>query len=263
MNWRQKANYLAKRVREKGALYVIWLNGAPEDNPGGLGSTTDPDELRDPGVKKLAYYVDTDGSFEADQLLADVARALGEEPQGEAEEPAGDPVVSGGDGRRDPQAGEQVTGETQTEAQPETESAGVPDYGATADEAAEALHTMGRAGAGEEENRRARSTPDSGEGAAEKARHYSGRTKPAAPERTHQTHETAMKTPDEQNDGRLPAMTLEQVAPDLHPDAERDARARLYRGWLEAYEARDSDRLDAYEYLIGCLGAAPPATSRN
>lgn len=84
MNWREKANYLAKRAQEKGGIWLIWLNREPRDDPSQLGSTTDEDDLRDPNHAELGHY---DGAATKERILADVAKAIGDHPGGEASEP--------------------------------------------------------------------------------------------------------------------------------------------------------------------------------
>jgi hypothetical protein len=79
MNWREKAGYLAKRADQKGGVWLMWL-GAVADSPSRLGSTTDPEDLRDPANIELGYY---EPGATREQILADVAKALGHPPTGE------------------------------------------------------------------------------------------------------------------------------------------------------------------------------------
>lgn len=95
MNWREKANYLAKRASEKGGVWLIWLNGRPQDDPSKLGSTTDEEDLRDANHLELGHY---GAGTTREQILADVAEALGQDPTGEAAAPwpkTGEPTPAG------------------------------------------------------------------------------------------------------------------------------------------------------------------------
>lgn len=128
MDWRQKANYLAKRVREKGGLWVIWLNGQAVDDPAQLGSTTDPDELRDPAYLELGYYEDRDGKFTADNLLLDIEDALGHPPSGAALGPQAEPASTGGEPPPEPAPAEPEDPPAEPEGEAEKERP-VPDPG--------------------------------------------------------------------------------------------------------------------------------------
>lgn len=106
MNWADKAKYLAKRAEDKGGIWLIWLNGEPQDDPAKLASTTDPEELRDPSHMALGWY---EAGTTTDQIRADIARALGHEPSGEKElagagqggpNPEGEPAAEDGVGYR-------------------------------------------------------------------------------------------------------------------------------------------------------------------
>jgi hypothetical protein len=260
VSWPDKARYLARRAREAGEIAVFWT-GEPADNPGLVGSTTDWDGDESYAHCLVGFF---GGDATAEEILTEIGHFLGDGalegvasaasvPAEQAPEQA--PADQEGSDEVDAAAAEGPEPETAPDPQPqEIGEPREPELAAWT----------------------AQSRPLPGPAALNLA---AGRLKPAPryepePEPEDPPAAPAVTTPDQPQEPTVsedstPGQEVLTISggppapPSINHDAERDARAGLYRGWLEAYEARDSERLAAYEYLIGCLDAARPQTSRT
>ncbi|MFP4615545.1 MAG: hypothetical protein ACLFRB_06685 [Thiohalorhabdus sp.] len=222
MNWSEKAAYLARRARYKGGIWLIWL-GKIEDNPTRLGSTAEAEDLRDPANTELGWY---DADTTKERILADVAKALGSEPSGEANlsrpgrppGPKANPVLAAGEPEKErapePEGETEIptfTTAPEPEPDPEAEAETEPEPEAVVDH-----------DAGEPDPQPAQAAACAPQGGPAKSEEFV-------------------------------VATLETRAPGLSEQTYREVKARLYKDWVRAHEGGYEEHLLAYDYLIGCL----------